>query len=221
MEHIIRVYHHLIVLIGQLLVHVELPLSAAVGNLEYRRYQLQTGILCPDVSAQDVVGQDDGIAPGRIMAAQERAECVPQAILHVFFLQIKVGERSVDGDTALLILESGRAHLFRAAHHVREHASAVPLAQRRSVHDMKRLESQQQFAIVKERHQLTVVDERTGDVPLCVRPQGVHIWIGGLHAADSVYQLYDPGSSANSFSAPFFTLDSDAEHDRMNRACCE
>ena len=52
-------------------------------------------------------------------------------------------EGEVDGDVALLVLQTGGAHFLGFAHEVLEHAAGVPFAQRGTVHDVESFESEQ------------------------------------------------------------------------------
>ena len=110
--------------------------------------------------AQDIAGQDDGVFPGRVVAAEKDANGIAEGILQVFFIQQQVGEGQVDGNVALFVLHPGCAHFFRLAHQVFEHAPGVPFAQGGSMHNVEYLEPQQQLAVIVECHQLAVVDER-------------------------------------------------------------
>ena len=159
-QHIVGVHHHLIVFIGQALVGVELAFAAAVGNLEDGGDELERGVFLADVLAQDIAGQDDGVFPRGIVAAEEDAECVAEGILQVCLIQQQVGEGEVDGNVALLVFQPGGAHFLGLAHQVLEHAAGVPLAQRGAMHDVEGLETKQQLAVVVERNQLAVVYER-------------------------------------------------------------
>ena len=159
-QHIVGVHHHFIVLVGQAFVYIQLALAAPIGDFEDGGEDFERGVFLADVLAQDIAGQDDGVPARGIMAAEEDAERVAEGVLHMCFVQQQVGEGEVDGNVALLVFQTGGAHLFRFSHQVFEHAAGVPFAQRRAVHDVESFETKQKFAVVVESNQLAVVDER-------------------------------------------------------------
>lgn len=175
-QHVVRVYHHVVVLIRQLLVGVQVALAAAVGDFQDRGDEPQLRELLPNVVAQQVACQDDGVALGGIVPREESADGVAQRVRQVLFLQRQVGEGEEHGYLAGLVCQAGGAYLLCGAQEVLQHAPAVPQAQRGPVHHVERLEPQQQAAVVEERQQLAVVREGTGDIPVRLRPLWVQVW---------------------------------------------
>ena len=140
-------------------------------------------VFLPDMLPQHVGGGNDGIAPGGVVPTQEDTHGIAEPVLHVFLLQIEVGEGGVDGDVPLFVFQSGGADFLCGADELGKHASAVPFAERGTVDDVKRLKSQNLLAEVEESHQLAVIDERAGDIPFGIGPERVQIWIELLHTA--------------------------------------
>ena len=158
-QHIIRVHHDLIVLIGQSLVYIQPALATTVGNFENGRNDLQGGVFLADVLTQEVVCQDDGVPACGVVAAEEDAERVAERILQVLFVEQQVSEGEVNGNVAVLVFQAGGAHFLGVAHQMLEHAAGIPLAEGGAVHDVEDFEAEQELAIIVKRNQLTVVDK--------------------------------------------------------------
>ena len=174
-QHIIRVYHHLIVLLRQAAVHIGLALARAVHHIQDAGYAAQPRVLAAHMLAQQLIRHNHPIAAGHIVPGKELAQGIARIILQMPLLHQQIREGEIHSYTALLIGQPGLAYLLAGADQLLEHAPAVPRTQRRAMHQVERLKPQRLLREIEERYQLSIIDKRARYIPLRLRPQGVHI----------------------------------------------